>query len=524
MSETETFQKPSNPWLPVMPAMLAVFIYVLDSTIANVALPHMAGTFSVTRDESMWILTSYLISSSIVVPMVDWFSKFLGRKNFFILSIFIFTVASMLCGMATSIEFMVIARILQGAGGGGILPITQAIMMENFEGEARPKAMAVFGMAIILAPIIGPVLGGWITDNWTWQWVFYINVVPGCLAMILSKKLISDPPYAQKQKGVKLDVKGFLYLTLWLVTFQVVLDKGNNVDWFNAPWIRWTSIVSVMAAALFFHSQLKGKDTLVDLSVFKDRNFAAGTFIQVIIQAVLYSSIVILPQFLQGMMGYTAYLSGLTLMPRGIGSMVTMMLCGRLAAKYDGRVLTAIGLIMVGISSLMLGNLNLQIANLNILIPNFIMGAGMGLAMIPLISLTVQTLKNEQMTNASGLNNLLKSIGAAIGTSIVATMLTRYSQVYQHMLVGNLHELNPVYVAKLQAMAGALQQHTTATVANYMAQKALYGQMLQQASLSAFMAAFRNYGIVCLLTVPLIFILKKAEKTDSKDTSSMMGH
>ncbi|MDR1327160.1 MAG: DHA2 family efflux MFS transporter permease subunit, partial [Heliobacteriaceae bacterium] len=320
-------QKPKNPWIPVIPPMIAVFIYVLDSTIANVALPHMAGTFSVTRDESMWILTSYLISSSIMVPMVDWFSKFFGRKNFFMLSILIFTVSSMLCGMATSMEFMLIARILQGAGGGGILPITQAVMMENFEGDERPKAMAVFGMAIILAPIIGPVLGGWITDNWNWQWIFYINVLPGCIAIFLTKQLIFDPPYAQKQKNLKLDVKGFLYLALWLITFQVVMDKGNNVDWFQAPWICWTLLVSVIAAALFFRSQIGKKDTLVDLSVFKDRNFAAGTLIQVIIQAVLYASIVILPQFLQGLMGYTAYLSGLTLMPRGIGSLIAMGIC-----------------------------------------------------------------------------------------------------------------------------------------------------------------------------------------------------
>jgi len=513
--------KPTNPWLPVIPAMLAVFIYVLDSTIANVALPHMAGTFSVTRDESMWILTSYLISSSIMVPMVDWFSKFFGRKNFFILSIFIFTVSSMLCGMATSIEFMIFARIVQGAGGGGILPITQALMMENFEGEQRPKAMAVFGMAIILAPIIGPVLGGWITDNWAWQWIFYINIIPGCLAIILSKQLIYDPPYARKQSNLKLDWKGFIYLCLWLITLQLVLDKGNNVDWFNARWIRWTTLVSVGAAIMFFRSQFGKKDTLVDLSVFKDRNFAAGTFIQVIIQGILYASIVILPQFLQGMMGYTAYLSGLTLMPRGVGSLIAMAICGRLAAKYDGRVLTGIGLAMVGISGLMLGNLNLQIANLNIIIPNFIMGAGMGFAMIPLIALTVQTLRNDQMTNASGLNNLLKSIGAAIGTSLVATMLTRFAQMHQYMMVGKLSDLNPVFIEKVQAMTAAFSQIHHPVVANYAAKAVLYKQLIQQANLWAFMDAFRIFGILCLVIIPLLALMKKNDNSKPVDPGAM---
>jgi DHA2 family multidrug resistance protein len=502
--------------------MIAVFIYILDSTIANVALPHMAGTFSVTRDESMWILTSYLISSSIMVPMVDWFSKFFGRKNFFILSILIFTFSSMLCGMATSIEFMIFARILQGAGGGGILPITQAVMMETFQGEERPKAMAVFGMAVILAPIIGPVLGGWITDNWTWQWVFYINIFPGCLAALLCQKLLFDPPYAKKQKDVKLDKRGFFYLALWLITFQVVLDKGNNVNWFQTPWVCWTSALSVAAAAMFFRSQTGRKETLVDLSVFKDRNFSAGTFIQVMVQAVLYSSIVILPQFLQGLMGYTAYLSGLTLMPRGIGSLVSMGLCGWLAAKYDGRVLTAIGLAMVGTSSLMLGSLNLQIANLNILIPNFVMGFGMGLAMTPLISLTVQTIKNEQMTNASGLNNLLKSIGAAIGTSIVATMLTRFAQMHQAMLVGNLSELNTVFVEKVQAMTGAFVQHTTPAVANYMAQSVMYKQLLQQATVMAFMDAFKIYGVLCIAVIPLVFLMKPTDGSVKVDSSAVL--
>ena len=509
---TEEWKPKINPWVMIIPVMLAVFIYVLDGTIGNVALPHMAGSFSATRDESMWILTSYLIAAGIVIPAVDFFSKLCGRKNFFIISILMFTIASMLCGMAKNIEFMIFARILQGFGGGGILPISQAIIIESFTKEQRGAAMSVFGMGVILAPIIGPVLGGWITDNWTWPWIFYINVPFGCIAALLSKKLIEDPPYAKRQHNVKIDGKGFLFLTIWLVTLQTVLDKGNNADWFNATWICWTFGVSVVACILFFHSQLTNKDSLVDLSVFKDRNFSAGTIIQVVIQAVLYASLAILPQFLQSMMGYTAFLSGATMMPRGFGSMLSMLITGTLSNKIDNRLFVMLGLALIGGSSLVFGSLNLQISNMNIAIPNFFMGMGMGLSMVPIMNLSVDTLKNEQMTNATGIQNLLKNIGSAIGTSLVATMLTRFAQVHQYMLVGKMSELNPVFIERVQTTAGALSAYTEHSVAQYMAQYSYYGQLVKQSTLWAFIDSFRIFGVLCLAVIPLLLLMKKIKK------------
>lgn len=514
MSQTTTEEwKPKiNPWVMIIPVMLAVFIYVLDGTIGNVALPHMAGSFSATRDESMWILTSYLIAAGIVIPAVDFFSKLCGRKNFFIISILMFTIASMLCGMAKNIEFMIFARILQGFGGGGILPISQAIIIESFTKEQRGAAMSVFGMGVILAPIIGPVLGGWITDNWTWPWIFYINVPFGCIAALLSKKLIEDPPYAKRQHNVKIDGKGFFYLTIWLVTLQTVLDKGNNADWFNATWICWTFGVSVVACILFFHSQLTNKDSLVDLSVFKDRNFSAGTIIQVVIQAVLYASLAILPQFLQSMMGYTAFLSGATMMSRGFGSMLSMLITGTLSNKIDNRLFVMLGLALIGGSSLVFGSLNLQISNMNIAIPNFFMGMGMGLSMVPIMNLSVDTLKNEQMTNATGIQNLLKNIGSAIGTSLVATMLTRFAQVHQYMLVGKMSELNPAFIERVQTTTGALSTYTEHSVAQYMAQYSYYGQLVKQSTLWAFIDSFRIFGVLCLAVIPLLLLMKKIKK------------
>ena len=514
-STTQTAQewKPSvNPWIMVMPVMLSVFSYVLDGTIGNVALPYMAGSFSATRDESMWILTSYLIAAGIVIPAVDFFSKVFGRKNFFIISIMMFTIASMLCGMAKNIEFMIFARVLQGFGGGGILPISQAIMIESFPKEKRGLAMSVFGMGVILAPIIGPVLGGWITDNWTWPWIFFINVPFGCIAALLCHKLVEDPPYAKRQKNVKIDIRGFIYLTIWLVTLQTVLDKGNNDDWFGAVWIRWTFSISVIACILFFHSQLTNKNSLVDLSVFKDRNFSAGTIIQVVIQAVLYASLVILPQFLQSMMGYTAFLSGATMMPRGFGSMLAMLMTATLSNRIDNRFLVMAGLGLIGGSTLVFGTLNLQISNMNIAIPNFFMGMGMGLAMVPIMNLSVDTLKNEQMTNATGIQNLLKNIGSAVGTSLVATMLTRFAQVHQYMMVGKTSELNPAFIERVQSTAGALAGYAEQTVAQYMAQYSIYGQLVKQSNLWAFIDSFRVFGALTLAVIPLLLLMKKSKK------------
>ncbi|MBQ2611664.1 DHA2 family efflux MFS transporter permease subunit [bacterium] len=509
--DDETKYLPKNPWLSCLPVLLAVFVYVMDGTIANVALPHMAGSFSATRDESIWILTSYLIASGIVIPSVGFLSKFFGRKNFYIISIMLFTIASLLCGTASSLGQMVVYRVMQGAGGGGIVPLSQAIMMESFPKEKRGTAMAIFGMGVIIAPIIGPVIGGWITDNWTWPWIFFINVPLGCIAAIMSHKLLFNPPYARRQKGVKLDKRGVFFLFLWLLCLQVFFDKGNNADWFNAVWIRWIFGISCVSAVCFFISQVGRKDSLVDLSVFKNKEFVIGTFIQVVMMAVLYASIAILPQFLQSMMGYTAYLSGLSMMPRGIGSLSATIICAFIADKVDKRKLVVLGLLFIGCAGLMFGMLNLQIAQMNIMIPNCMMGFGMGLSMVPIINLSMETLSNTQMTNASGLQNLFKNIGGAIGTSLVATMLTRFSQMHQYMMVGNLSELNPNYVTRIQTTTGALLQYTSPDMARHMADYVQYGTLIKQSTLWAFMDSFRIFGLLCFLLIPLLLLFKKGK-------------
>ena len=512
--------KPSgNPWMAALPTIFAAFMFVLDGTIANVALPHMAGTFSASHDESLWILTSYLVASGIMIPAVDWFSKLLGRRNYFILSILAFTFASLLCAFSRSMSMIVFARALQGLGGGGLLPVSQAVLLESFPKEERGKSMAVFGMVVVVAPIIGPVLGGWITDNFNWTWVFLINLPIGLFTAYLAYELLEEPPYAKRQGGkVPIDAKGFLFLILWLISLQVVLDKGNNAGWFQAAWVRRLTAVSVISAVLFFWSQFTNKKSLLDLTVFKDKNFAAGTIIQCVIQAVLLASVALLPQFLQMLMGYTAYLSGLSIMPRGIGACLSMVICGSLTSKVDNRLLAAIGLALVGTASWWLGNLNLQIASVNIAIPNFIFGLGMGFAMIPLVSLAVITLKNSQMTNASGLQNLLKNECGAIGTSIAGTLVSRFSQIHQHYMVDNLSTLNPVFHAKYSAITGAFSSLTNSVTAKAMASYYLYADMVKQATLWGYMETFRIYGIALFVIIPLILFIRKSGIIKKKQT------
>ncbi len=522
MTNEETWKLPENPWPATLAVMLATFIFVLDSTIANVALPHMAGSFSSSNEEAMWVLTSYMIASGIILPSVGWFSGVFGRKKFFIACVLVFTIASFLCGLATTLDQMILARILQGLGGGAILPIAQSILLENFPFEKRRMAMSVFGVGVIIAPIIGPVLGGWITDNYSWHWIFYINVPLGFLAAFLAKMFIEDPPYARKKTGQKIDFVGFGFLILWLVCLQTVLDKGQNNDWFNAPWICWTFAVSMFSMLAFVYSQLVNEKSIIDLKVFKDRNFTFGTCLLVLTMAVLYSSIAIMPLFLQNLLRYSAFLSGYSMMPRGIGSVIAIIITGIFAKKIDDRLLIAIGLSLLGASSMIFGGSNLQISMINIIIPNFIFGLGMGFCMISLSTISVVTLKNSQMTNATGIQALLKNIGGAIGMSIVATMLTRFAQVHQNSMVGYLNPLNPVFKAKVGAMTAAFSQYSHISLATQKANFLIYVDLLKQSSLWAFMDAFRIFGLICFLIIPLLFFMKPSGTSNGDSDMSAM--
>jgi DHA2 family multidrug resistance protein len=333
---------------------------------------------------------------------------------------------------------------------------------------------------------------------------------------MLSRVFIYDPPYARKQENVKTDGIGFMFLAIWLITLQIVLDKGNNADWFNAPWICWLSFVSVLSAVAFFISQVKNKESLVDLTIFKDKNYLIGTLVQVVMQAVLLASVAILPQFLQSLMGYDAYKSGLSMMPRGLGALSATVIYGTVANRFDNRVMVAVGLCLIATGSWLLGGLNLQISTMNIGFPNFLFGLGLGLSMIPIITLSFATLRNDQMTNATGLQNLLKNIGGAFGTSIVATLISRGAQKHQFMLIRHLTDTTQVYAERVQAYSSAFLSNFDPATATYMGKGLVYKQLMLQSNLCAFIDAFRVFAVAALIIIPLLFLLKNVEAEKNK--------
>ncbi len=498
-----------NPWLISIPLMAAVFMFALDETISNVALPYMAGSFSCSHNEATWVITFYLIASGIIIPAVDFFCKFFGRKNFFLMSIILFTISSFLCGISNSLVMMVFARFLQGIGGGAILPLTQSIMLESFPREKRAQAMALFGLGVVFAPIVGPAVGGWITENWSWPYIYFINLPIGFAVLAGVKELLEEPPYAKRQKGVKIDYIGFTLLSVWLICLQIVLDKGNDADWFGSTWICWMTFVSCLAGILFVISQFKQKEPLTDLRVLKDRNFFFGTIIQTVLVASMMASSAMLPSMLQRMMGYTSFLSGVSMVPRGAGCLLATIITAALIGKFGEKRFVFVGLIILGLGGLAFGEINLQISLINIAIPNFLFGLGMVMAIVPLIEMSCRTLRNDQLTNASGIQNLIKNVGAAIGTSLVTTCVSRFAQTHQYMMVGKLTELNPAFSERFHAMTATFANSMDITSASEKAAGMLYNQLLQQSTLWAYIDTFRIFAIAAFMIIPLLLFLHK---------------
>lgn len=510
ISEEEIWMPQKNPWIISIPLMIAMFMFVLDETISNVALPYMAGTFSVSHNESTWILTSYLIASGLIIPSVDFLCKKFGRNNYFLFSVVLFTLASLMCGCSRSLGEIIISRFLQGIGGGAILPLSQSMMLESFPKEGRAKAMALFGFAVVMGPIIGPALGGWITENWSWPYIYLINLPFGIVAFFASKALLEESPYGRKVDGVKPDTWGIFFLILWICSLQVVLDKGNDADWFGSAWVCWLSAVSFISCLGFFIVQIKNKENpLIDLSIMKDRNFFFGTVIQIVLMGVLMASSAILPSMLQALMGYTSFLSGLSMVPRGAGCMTGIVFSALCANKVSERAQVMIGLFLIGCGGLIFGQLNLQIALVDIAIPNYLFGVGLTLSMVPIINLSMITLKNSQLTNATGVQNMLKNIGGAVGTSLVTTFISRFSQKHQIMMVGYLRDTNQAFVDRVSAYAQSFQPVVVdpATATN-MAHGLLYQQLQLQATLCAYIDTFRIFGVACFAIIPLLLLMK----------------
>lgn len=502
----------ANPWLIALSVMLATFLEVLDTSVANVALPHMAGNLSASTDEVTWVLTSYLVANAIVLPLTGWLAVNFGRKRFLMVCVAIFSLASAACGAAPTLGFLVLARIVQGAAGGALQPLSQAILMESFPPAKRGVAMAIFGMGVVVAPIIGPTLGGWITDNYSWRWIFYINLPIGVLALYMCRAFLEDPPYLKAAKEVaagRVDYIGFGFMALWLATLQIILDKGQQDDWFDAMWIRWFAVVSVLSMILFIVWELRQKHPIVNLHVLKNRNFAMGTMLITLVGVVLYSTVTLLPLFLQSLMQYNALESGLALSPRGIGAVLAMIFVGRAIGKIDSRVLICCGFSLLAFTSYQFSGLTLQISIRDIVMPNVFMGFAMGLIFVPLTTLAMGGLPNEQMGNAAGIFNLMRNLGGGIGISAVTTMLSRGAQAHQTILAGHFTPSDP-QVQHYMRMFNSLFAHNGAVdFGNHKTLAALYQLLLQQAGLLAYMDNFRLLASISLACIPVVFLLKR---------------
>ncbi len=511
-----------NPWLITVTVMMAVFMEVLDTSIANIALPHIAGSLSATPEEATWILTSYLVSNAIVLPMTGWLGNHFGRKRVLLSCIFMFTLSSALCGLAWDLPTLVLARILQGFGGGAMVPIAQSIMLESFPMQKRGAAMAVFAQGVVVAPILGPTVGGWITDNYSWRWIFYINVPVGVLAAILAKWLVEDPPYIKRNLEATIDYIGFALLAVWLGTMQIVLDKGQEADWLGAIWVRWFTLVSVLCFIGFLWWEMECDHPLVDLKVFKNRNFAVGLVLMTTLAAILYGTTAQLPLFLQTLMGYPALQSGYALSPRGLAAFVTTFCVGRLMGRIRARWMLCFGFAMLGVSSFMLARINLDVSQIDVIWPSVVNGIAISFIFVPLTISTMSQLGQAQIANASGLFNLMRNLGGSIGIAFVTTMLARGAQVHQALMVGHLTPADPAYTYRLAVTRQMFAQHTDPAMAARQAYGSLYSLLDQQAHLWAFMDNFFLFGVLAVAAMPLIFLFKRVQP--AKRPSPAAGH
>jgi MFS transporter, DHA2 family, multidrug resistance protein len=498
-----------NPWLIAVAVMFGTFMEVLDTTVVNVSLPHIAGSLSVTPEEATWALTSYLVANAIILPITGWLASFFGRKRLLMFAVVGFTASSFMCGFAPNLAWLVIFRIVQGLTGGVLQPVSQAVMLEAFPPEQRGKAMGFWGLGIVVAPMLGPVLGGWLTDNYSWRWVFYINIPVGIASIIMTKLFIFDPPYLRRATN-KVDAWGIGMLAVGIGALQILLDKGQQEDWFSSSWITSLAVISTVTLVLFIVHELRTGDPVLHLRVFKERTYATGVFLMTALGFVLYGSLVLLPLFLQTVLGYPAIEAGIAMAPRGLGSFIAMPIVGFLTAKVDPRKLLMVGLVGGATSLFALGSINLQVGYWDIFWPQFVQGLSMGLVFVPLTTITMSLIVREEMGNATSLFNLMRNLGGSVGIAAIATMLSRNTQQWYNILGAHVSAFDTRISTLLGQIRGGFMaggmDFTTATRAAY---TALSGMVSQQAVMVAFVQLFRMLAVVFAVVIPLVFIMRK---------------
>jgi MFS transporter, DHA2 family, multidrug resistance protein len=498
-----------NPWLIAVSVMFATFMEVLDTTVVNVSLPHIAGTLSATIDEATWALTSYLVANAIILPMTGWLASMFGRKNLLMLSVVGFTAASFLCGLAPTLGSLIFFRIVQGATGGALQPLSQAVLLEAFPPQDRGKAMGFWALGIVVAPILGPVLGGWLTDNYSWRWVFYINIPVGIASIVMTKLYIFDPPYLKAQSR-KVDYWGIGMLAVGIGALQIVLDKGQEDDWFASKMIVVLSIVSAVTLAALIWHLLVTEEPIVDLRVFKERSYAVGVFLMTIVGFVLYGSMVLLPVMLQTLLGYPPLQAGIAMAPRGIGSFFMMPITGMITGKFDPRKLLTGGLVIGGSTLIWLSLLNLQAGYWDIFWPQLLQGVGMSLLFVPLTTISMDAIPREKMGNATSLFNLMRNIGGSVGIAITGTLLARHSQSTAVTLSANVTPYDAASQSMLfQMRAAFMAAGSDAVTATNRAYAAMAGLVQRQATMVSFVGIFQLMGVMFIVLVPLVMLMKR---------------
>jgi len=505
-----------NPWLIAMVVMLATFMEVLDTSVANVALPHIAGNLSSTVEETTWVLTSYLVANAVVLPLGGYFSSLFGRKRFYITCVIIFTVASFLCGVAPSLGWLIFFRILQGLGGGGLQPISQAIMVETFPLERRGVAMAVYGMGVVLAPIIGPVLGGWITDNYSWHWIFLINIPVGLLSIALTTSLVFDPPNFKRlslKEGGRFDYMGIGILTLGLASLEIVLDEGQRSDWFSSNFIVLFAILAVVGLVTAVVYELRKEHPIVDFRLLKDKNFAISTLMLFILGFVLYGSLALLPIFLQTLLGYTSMLSGWVLSPGGVAILLGMPIVAQLMKRYDTRLIIGFGFVICALGLFQMSGFNLQVDFRTAMMSRIVQSVGLAFLFIPINVTAFTPVPHDKTSYAASLLNLVRNVGGSVGIATVSTLLSRRAQFHQANLIGNLSPGNPAFQGFLDRTTPLFMARggLSPTDAAHAAQGAAYGTVMKNASMMAFSDTFWVMGVLCVVLVPLVFLLRKTQ-------------
>ena len=497
-----------NKWLVAVTVMLPTLIEIIDTSVVNVSLDHIRGSLSAGIDESTWTITSYLVSNAIIIPMTGWLSRLFGRKHYLLFSISLFTISSFMCGSAWNLPSLVLFRVLQGLGGGALQPISQAILLETFPPYQHGMAMAIFGIGIMFGPIIGPLMGGWITDNWSWHWIFYVNVPIGIISILMVLLFIVNPPYMERTK-MKIDAWGLLFLVVGLGCLQIALDKGQREDWFSSTFITWLSYISVSSLIMFVVVESFAENPIVQLKTFRNLSFSAGNMIVFSVFFSLFSSIVLLPIYLQTVMGYTSFLAGLVLGPGGIAAMISMFITGKLVTKINPKAILAFGISVTAYSIHLMAQFNGLADFKTVALPRILMGWGMGFVIIPLTTMTMSSIRKEEMGNAAGIFNLLRNLGGSFGVAFVTTMLARRAQFHQVHLMEHLTPFDPALRSALPRVSRILgERGYNPSLLNQGSLGAIQNEIFRQASMMSFNDAFYLLSIMMMLTIPLVLLMK----------------